>query len=86
MNYLLDLYTCKSCYLLDQYTCKILSPTDRVPSSSAAPPAMIFVTNMPSSPLTCSFPTPPAMLKPRPLQVYTQKKLQSTFNTQINSF
>lgn len=69
--------------LLDLCTCKILSPTDKVPSSSAAPPAMIFVTNMPSSPLTCSFPTPPAMLKPRPLHIHKKSCHQHSIHISV---
>lgn len=54
--------------MLINTTCKILSPTDNLPSSSAAPPAIILVTKIPSSSSTCWFPTPPAILKPRPVQ------------------
>jgi hypothetical protein len=53
-------------------TAMSLSPVVSLPSCSAAPPSMIFVTNIPLSPGMCWFPTPPAILKPRP----TKKKYQ----------
>lgn len=52
--------------VLNQLTSIILSPTRNVPSASDAPPGMIFVTKMPLSPGAHWFPTPPAMVKPRP--------------------
>ena len=43
-----------------------LSPHCNLPSCSAAPPLITFVMKIPVSPATCSLPTPPAMLNPRP--------------------
>lgn len=51
----------------DHLTFMSLSPMERVPSASAAPPGMILVMKMPLSPSTCMLSLPPAILKPRPV-------------------
>jgi len=43
------------------------SPIASELSSAAAPPGMILVTKIPSSPGICSVPLPPAILKPKPV-------------------
>lgn len=54
-------------------TASSLSPIWSLPSLCAAPPSIILVTQMLLSPGMCWFPTPPAMLKPRPAEGQTER-------------